>query len=395
MEFTEEDRDYIALAASGESLVIVVLQVREGKLLGKEVFQVAEWAPDEEALAHFVGRYYGGEEDRARGGLRVHDPSRCRTRSPRSCAQIAGRQVIAEDAAEGKAHARSWPWPRRTRARRRPRPRGGPRRPLALEGLRRDLGLAAVPRRIEGFDIAHLEGEDTVASLVRFTDGRPDRKLYRAFTISSLDGKVDDFASIREAVARRYTRVVNEELEQPRPHPDRRRQGPALRGAGHPRQPRAGVDPRDRAWRRSRRRSSCPGGRSRSCSTRTRRACASWRPCATSRTGSPPRCTRRSGRASRGADAAGRGARDRREAQQEAHGGIRLGRGDPRATPEEIQKTRRACPGLLPPCSLPGSLNDIVDHQAQKKRVQVGPEGPEPLVETREALDDRLHVGGG
>jgi excinuclease ABC subunit C len=54
-----------------------------------------------------------------------------------------------------------------------------------------------------------------VASLVRFTDGKPDRKLYRAFTIRSLDGKVDDFESIREAVARRYTRVVNEELERP------------------------------------------------------------------------------------------------------------------------------------------------------------------------------------
>jgi excinuclease ABC subunit C len=50
---------------------------------------------------------------------------------------------------------------------------------------------------------------------VRFTDGKPDRKLYRAFTIRSLDGKVDDFAAIREAVARRYTRVLNEELERP------------------------------------------------------------------------------------------------------------------------------------------------------------------------------------
>ena len=58
MEFTEEDRDYIALAPCGESQVVVVLQVREGKLLGKEVFEVAEYAPDEEALSHFVARYY-------------------------------------------------------------------------------------------------------------------------------------------------------------------------------------------------------------------------------------------------------------------------------------------------------------------------------------------------
>jgi excinuclease ABC subunit C len=86
---------------------------------------------------------------------------------------------------------------------------------VALEGLKLDLDLPVLPRAIEGFDISHLEGTDTVASLVRFTDGRPDRRLYRAFTIRGLDGKIDDFESIREAVARRYTRVINEELEQP------------------------------------------------------------------------------------------------------------------------------------------------------------------------------------
>jgi excinuclease ABC subunit C len=84
-----------------------------------------------------------------------------------------------------------------------------------LEGLKMDLGLSVVPRRIEGFDIAHLAGKDTIASMVRFTDGRPDRKLYRAFNIRSLDGAIDDFESIREAVARRYSRVVNEELDRP------------------------------------------------------------------------------------------------------------------------------------------------------------------------------------
>jgi excinuclease ABC subunit C len=85
----------------------------------------------------------------------------------------------------------------------------------ALEGLKMDLFLPVVPRRIEGFDIAHLEGTDTIASMVRFTDGRPDRRLYRAFSIRSLDGKIDDFESIREVVARRYTRVLNEELDRP------------------------------------------------------------------------------------------------------------------------------------------------------------------------------------
>jgi excinuclease ABC subunit C len=76
----------------------------------------------------------------------------------------------------------------------------------ALEALSRDLGLEAPPRRIEGFDIAHLEGEDTVASLVCFADGRPDRNQDRAFTIRTFDGKVNDFTAIREAVAWRQHR---------------------------------------------------------------------------------------------------------------------------------------------------------------------------------------------
>jgi len=85
----------------------------------------------------------------------------------------------------------------------------------ALEELRRELGLSALPSRIEGFDIAQLGGKHTVASLVSFRDGVPDKKNYRYFKIRSLDGAIDDFGAIREAVARRYTKLVNEEAELP------------------------------------------------------------------------------------------------------------------------------------------------------------------------------------
>jgi len=85
----------------------------------------------------------------------------------------------------------------------------------ALEELRLVLGLKSLPRRIEGFDIAQLAGKHTVASLVSFYNGNPDRKNYRSFNIRSLRGAVDDFEAMREAIARRYTRVLNEELERP------------------------------------------------------------------------------------------------------------------------------------------------------------------------------------
>ena len=79
-----------------------------------------------------------------------------------------------------------------------------------LEELRAALQLDAAPRRIEAFDISHLEGSDAVASLVVFVDGRPEKQSYRHFRLRSLDGKVDDYAAMREVVARRYTRAVND-----------------------------------------------------------------------------------------------------------------------------------------------------------------------------------------
>lgn len=75
-----------------------------------------------------------------------------------------------------------------------------------LRGLRKILGLSQTPRIIEGFDIAHLSGQDTVASLVSFLDGLPFKHGYRKYRIKSVEG-VDDFASMREVVSRRFRRL--------------------------------------------------------------------------------------------------------------------------------------------------------------------------------------------
>ncbi|HMF14342.1 MAG TPA: excinuclease ABC subunit UvrC [Gemmataceae bacterium] len=72
-------------------------------------------------------------------------------------------------------------------------------------GLRKVLGLEKTPRTIEGIDIAHLGGNETVASLVNFIDGLPFKPGYRRYRIKSVEG-VDDFASIREVVTRRFRR---------------------------------------------------------------------------------------------------------------------------------------------------------------------------------------------
>jgi excinuclease ABC subunit C len=85
----------------------------------------------------------------------------------------------------------------------------------ALQELADILGLAAPPTLIEGFDIAQLHGKYTVASLISFRDGNPDKPNYRRYNIKSLEGRIDDYESIREAVARRYTKILNENLERP------------------------------------------------------------------------------------------------------------------------------------------------------------------------------------
>ncbi len=84
-----------------------------------------------------------------------------------------------------------------------------------LSGLRKVLGLEKTPRTIEGVDIAHLQGSETVASLVTFIDGLPFKPGYRRYKIQSVRG-VDDFASIREVVSRRCRRLAQDE----QPFPD-------------------------------------------------------------------------------------------------------------------------------------------------------------------------------
>ena len=82
-----------------------------------------------------------------------------------------------------------------------------PRR--GLLGLKKVFDLPSVPRRIEGMDIAHLQGGETVASCVQFIDGLPFRHGYRHFKIRTVDG-VDDFASMREVVSRHFRRLQQE-----------------------------------------------------------------------------------------------------------------------------------------------------------------------------------------
>ena len=81
--------------------------------------------------------------------------------------------------------------------------------PKTLSQLKNDLNLDVLPRKIEAFDVSHLGGTDTVASMVYFLDGKPIKKKYRKYNIKTVKG-IDDYASIREVIFRRYKKLRDE-----------------------------------------------------------------------------------------------------------------------------------------------------------------------------------------
>lgn len=83
-----------------------------------------------------------------------------------------------------------------------------------LDALRRELGLDAPPRILEGVDIAHVQGGESVGSLVSFVDGVPFKAGYRRYRIRTVEG-IDDFAMIAEVVRRRFRRLGDEDKPPP------------------------------------------------------------------------------------------------------------------------------------------------------------------------------------
>jgi len=83
-----------------------------------------------------------------------------------------------------------------------------------LAGLQKIFKLSTLPRAIEGVDIAHLAGSETVASLVRFIDGLPFKPGYKRYRIRTVEG-VDDYAAIREVVFRRFRRLREDDESPP------------------------------------------------------------------------------------------------------------------------------------------------------------------------------------
>lgn len=202
------DRDVIGLARSDDDACCSILEIREGRLLGKKhhfLSGVMESA-DAEIVSAFVCQFYLRTDFIP---AEIHLPS-----APSDFAAISAwlsskiQRKVALSVPRRGDKARMLEMARSNaehllEERRLKRELQKGRTSQSVSALQRDLRLVNPPDRIECIDISNLQGEDSVGSLVCFVGGRPRRSEYRQFKIADLEGP-DDFASIHQVVLRRF-----------------------------------------------------------------------------------------------------------------------------------------------------------------------------------------------
>ena len=207
--------DVFALGRLETNALVFALFVRNGKVIGTEKFRMDADAEESDAdiLSAFLSQYYaesatfvpevllyqdasdmeaisGWLSGLAKRKVEVHRPQRGEKRKLTEMAYRNCLDMLEKDASLQK---RAWE-----------------RGEGALTQLSAILGLETVPSRIECFDNSHIQGRDTVSSMVVFTDGQPDKSAYRRFRIRA-DAGGNDLIAMREALTRRFKKAEEQE----------------------------------------------------------------------------------------------------------------------------------------------------------------------------------------
>lgn len=207
-----ESRDYAAIEMRSPLCTVSIMQFRDGKLIGKALYRAQTFGDESETLLNFLTQYYEDGQQIPRELYVSHEVdsdlisrffneylhSDIKVFVPKDGKNYRILRMAAENASrdvEKRLKSRD--------------------NTVGLQELSEVLGLEDLPELIEGFDIAQLNGKYTVASLISFVNGNPNPSGYRRFNIRSLNGAIDDYGAMREAVTRRYTRVMNENLQRP------------------------------------------------------------------------------------------------------------------------------------------------------------------------------------
>ncbi len=212
MDFIQEKRDYASIEMRGPLYTISIMQMRDGALMGRALYRGTTLGDETDSLLNFLIRYYS-DGLKLPNQLYVSHDIKCEYVSKFFKEELEVELNVAIPY-EGK-HYRILKMASENASRDVEKRLRNKDNSKALEDLQKLLDLPALPTLIEGFDIAQLSGKYTVASLISFRNGNPDKANYRRFNIKTLDGKVDDYEAMREAAARRYSRVLNDNLERP------------------------------------------------------------------------------------------------------------------------------------------------------------------------------------
>ncbi|HAP36019.1 MAG TPA: excinuclease ABC subunit C [Bacteroidetes bacterium] len=215
------DRDIVAVAAEDDDACGVIFKIREGKVISRQHYYMngVEGKNDSEIIETLVERYYLEALDipkevvlsydiesrtiveqwlslKRSGGVSFHIPSHGEVAKLLEMCKKNAKYLLDELKLQ-KLKQKDFI-------------------PAAVRSLQRDLRMEKPPRRIECFDISHFQGTETVASMVVFIDGKPKKSEYRKFTIRTVaPSEVNDFASMKEVIFRRYKRVLDEVQEMP------------------------------------------------------------------------------------------------------------------------------------------------------------------------------------
>ena len=208
------DRDVIALARKTDIGIAVVIRIRNGRIFSREKIPLKGLDnQDADTMKSVITRFYMDsdlipreislpnsptDEKELLTWLKGRRGGTVRFLFPQRGEKVKELRITAQNA---KLLLGEWIITRKKRKEQVPK---------MLTQLQEDLNLETPPRRIEAFDISHLGGTNTVASMVSFIDTRPRKKEYRKFNMKTVSG-IDDFAAMREVVFRRYKRAKEEQ----------------------------------------------------------------------------------------------------------------------------------------------------------------------------------------
>lgn len=213
------DRDVFGIYREENTACSLVFTVREGKLIGRKDFLIknADELSDEEILQRTIDTWYSEQDFVPREIFLPIEPldletlTTILTEKRKTTVHIKipkiGEKRHLVDLAENNAKYILKEYLISQTKREQSIPHN-------LQSLQRDLRLKSLPRVIECFDNSHLQGTELVSSMVCFVDGKPKKSEYRKFKNLTVN-KNDDFATMREVVERRYSRLINENQKLP------------------------------------------------------------------------------------------------------------------------------------------------------------------------------------